>query len=465
VLEEGTPWATKAELYIGIIKEAVQKDMKASDCPIVFWDYCVKRRARINNLTAKDNFKLHGSNAYTLLTGAEGDISNMCQYGWYDWCYYREQKAKFPFNREVLGRVLGPANGEGNEMAQWIIKPNGNVVPCRTVRPLQVDEVHSPTEIKEREIFDELIERRWGTSINWPKVKDENENENDPNKPHPEDWDYYEDDDKAPRTVPNIEDIVDSKGKLLDQQPAYDRLINSEVQLQLGEELYTAKVIQRVIGPDGTTVGEYDDNSVMNSIVYEVDFPDSQVKEYSANVIAENMLTQVDSDGFSTSLMDAIVDYRRDDATAVQKADAFVVTHRGQKKQRKTTCEWQLLIQWKDGGEQWIHLKGMKESHLVEVAEFATARGIADEPAFCWWILYTLRKRDMILSAVKSRIRWTTHKYGIELHSSAKHTDALNTKNGNTFWRDATKKEMHNVGVAFEVLGQGEHPPPQPGAK
>ena len=28
VLEEGTPWSNKAELYIGIIKEVVRKDMK-----------------------------------------------------------------------------------------------------------------------------------------------------------------------------------------------------------------------------------------------------------------------------------------------------------------------------------------------------------------------------------------------------------------------------------------------------
>jgi hypothetical protein len=60
VLEEGTPWANKAELYIGSIKEAVRKDMKRSNCPLAFWDYCVERRARINNMTAKDNFKLHG---------------------------------------------------------------------------------------------------------------------------------------------------------------------------------------------------------------------------------------------------------------------------------------------------------------------------------------------------------------------------------------------------------------------
>ena len=63
------------------------------------------------------------------MTGEEGDISNLCQYGWYDWCYYHEHTARFPFNQEVLGGVLGPSCGEGNEMAQWVLKVNGNVMP------------------------------------------------------------------------------------------------------------------------------------------------------------------------------------------------------------------------------------------------------------------------------------------------------------------------------------------------
>jgi hypothetical protein len=36
VLEKGTQWANRAELYIGLIKEAVRKDMKQSGAPIVF---------------------------------------------------------------------------------------------------------------------------------------------------------------------------------------------------------------------------------------------------------------------------------------------------------------------------------------------------------------------------------------------------------------------------------------------
>ena len=86
ILEVNTPWANKAELYVGIIKEAVRKDMKESNCPLAFWDYCMERRARINNLTAKDIFSLHGGNAHTSLTGEEGDISALCQFGWYEWC-------------------------------------------------------------------------------------------------------------------------------------------------------------------------------------------------------------------------------------------------------------------------------------------------------------------------------------------------------------------------------------------
>ena len=97
--------------------------MKDSDCPLVFWDYCAERRARINNLTARKMFQLDGRNAHFSITGEYGDISNHCQFSWYAWCYYREHNAGFPLQREILGRVLGPAKGKGkgNEMAQRIL--------------------------------------------------------------------------------------------------------------------------------------------------------------------------------------------------------------------------------------------------------------------------------------------------------------------------------------------------------
>jgi hypothetical protein len=452
VLEEGTPWANKAELYIGLIKAAVSKDMKESNCPLAFWDYCIERRARINNLTARNLFQLHGTNPHTALTGSEGDISSLTQFRWYDFCYYRENREKFPFNKEVLGRVLGPARGEGNEMAQWILKANGNVVPRRSPRPLTVAELNSETEQKKRSIFDTLIEKRWGTAISPPQQSKHDDDED-------REFEEYADEDESARVIPETEDSVDSRGRLIDQQPAYDQLINAEVQLQHEEEMVLGKVKQRALGPDGTTVGTYDENPYLNSIVYEVEFPDGQVKEYAANLIAENMLSQVDHEGYSTTLMAGIVDYQKDEATAVPKSEKWVVTKRGNRRLRRSTAGWKLLVQWKDGSETWVPLKDMKESHPVETAEFAKARGIDDEVAFAYWVPYTLRKRDVIIAAVKARARKVSHKYGIELPTSVEHAYELDKKNGNTFWRDAIKKEMHNVGIAFEILEDGENIP------
>ena len=55
----------------------------------------------------------------------------------------------------------------------------------------------------------------------------------------------------------------------------------------------------------------------------------------------------------------------------------------------------------------------MKESHPVETAEFSIARGIHKEAAFDWWVPYTIRKRDVILSLVKKR--------GQESHTQVRH--------------------------------------------
>ena len=92
VSEEGTPFANKAELCIGLLKGAVRKYMKESCSPLPLGDYCLERKARNDNLTAKDLFQLHGQNAHFTVTGDEGDISNLCQFGWHEF----EMSPSFP---------------------------------------------------------------------------------------------------------------------------------------------------------------------------------------------------------------------------------------------------------------------------------------------------------------------------------------------------------------------------------
>jgi hypothetical protein len=96
------------------------------------------------------------------------------------------------------------------------------------------------------------------------------------------------------------------------------------------------------------------------------------------------MMPQADSDSYSLKMTEAITDYRKDEAVAFPKIDT---TPSGQKtRPRKTTVGWLPLEKWADGSESWIPLKDIKKSHLIETAEFAKARSIADEPAFAWWV-------------------------------------------------------------------------------
>ena len=96
VLEENTQHVDRAELYIGLLKEAVRKDMRETHSPLRLWCHCAERRAQIFNLTAKNIFQLEGQNPHLATFGEMGDISNLCQFGWYEWCYFRQHTAGFP---------------------------------------------------------------------------------------------------------------------------------------------------------------------------------------------------------------------------------------------------------------------------------------------------------------------------------------------------------------------------------
>ena len=78
--------------------------------------------------------------------------------------------------------------------------------------------------------------------------------------------------------MPDIEDTVDSDGKLLNQQPAYYKILQSEVSLRFEYYMTVGRVIRRAIGPERYNSGSYDDNPFFNSMIYEVEFLDEQVK-------------------------------------------------------------------------------------------------------------------------------------------------------------------------------------------
>ena len=74
------------------------------------------------------------------------------------------------------------------------------------------------------------------------------------------------------------------------------------------------------------------------------------------------------------------------------------------------------------------------------------------EPAFTWWVLFVLKKRNRILAKVKSKYWLRTHKFGIRIPKSVEEAKKIDEQNGDTLWWDAICKEMKNVCPAFEVF-------------
>ena len=77
-----------------------------------------------------------------------------------------------------------------------------------------------------------------------------------------------------------------------------------------------------------------------------------------------------------------------------------------------------------------MDIKDVKEASLNELAEYAVANLIYDEPEFAWWVPYTLKKKNRIISKVKTKYWRTTHKYGLRLPKNVTEAMQIDHENG-----------------------------------
>jgi len=228
------------------------------------------------------------------------------------------------------------------------------------------------------------------------------------------------------------------------------------VLLPRGDSYEKGTVTHRKRNSDGNPVGHAHTNPILNTRVFEVEFSDGHVAEYATNVIAENMFAMVEDEGYETSIFKEIIDHQCNTSKAVSQQEAWVISHNGNRVQRYTTIGWTLCVRWADDSTSWVPLKDLKISNPIEVAEYAVAHNISQEPAFSWWVPDILKKRDRIIAAANTRYTKRTHKFGIELPKTVDKALAIDAKTGTTLWYDAIQKEMQNNAVAFEFLPDGD---------
>ncbi|GFH48974.1 pol protein [Chaetoceros tenuissimus] len=164
----------------------------------------------------------------------------------------------------------------------------------------------------------------------------------------------------------------------------------------------------------GNPVGEANENPILDTRVYELEFPDGRIEEYAVNMIAENLFEQADEDGWDSGIIEEFLDIRKDDSIAVPKEQGTYCNSAGIERNVVTTKGWEVQVKWRDKSTSWISLKDAKEGDPLGLAEFAVALKVQDEPAFKWWIKHALRQRARLISRLKSNvIRKGKTKFGI----------------------------------------------------
>jgi hypothetical protein len=275
-------------------------------------------------------------------------------------------------------------------MCYWVLLKSGVPIARSTVQEIP-KELYTTEDFKEElKTLDTALIAKFGDPVNPKEETDDhgydiNAQILDTETPQYEPW-------KPEAQMPEADEW---------EPDAYDQYISAQVILptQDGQALGTVTVSKKDL--HGNPIGISNKNPILDTRVYEVTFPDGHSTEFSANTIAKCLYSQVDPEGHNYALFDKVVDWRRDD-DAVADHEFLQISHNGNIHQCRTTKGYKLCVKWKDGSTSWESLEDLKESYPVQVADFSVSQKIDDLPGFRWWVPQVRKRRDSIISAVKT---------------------------------------------------------------
>jgi hypothetical protein len=247
-------------------------------------------------------------------------------------------------------------------MCYWVLSDTAKPIVRSTVQPISKDKLTLAETQSQLQALDQIISDKLGSpsstdSIYSYDLEPEGEQQQADDDFHTPEYSPVEPESHMPEA-----DDWDTE--------AFDQYIAAEVRLPKDGQEVLGQVVARKRDPDGNPVGRSNANPILDSRVYEVMFPDGTTAEYSANVIAECMYSQVDNEGNQYLLLDSIIDWKKTDE-AVDESNIWQVSFNGNLHPRRTTKGWKLCVKWKDGSTSWENLKDLKESFPVQVAKFA----------------------------------------------------------------------------------------------
>ena len=134
--------------------------------------------------------------------------------------------------------------------------------------------------------------------------------------------------------------------------------------------LHFARIKKRAVDEDGKSIVKPSNHPILDSRQYEVEYSDGNTAIVAANIIAKNLMAQVDDHGNSHFLIDEIED-ERTTKEAISSAQGTYKTKSGFYRNEWRTKGWEFYAKWKDGCGDWVAMKDLKDSYLVPLAYYA----------------------------------------------------------------------------------------------
>jgi hypothetical protein len=164
VTEPYLPWQQAEEGCIRKLKQGVSYKMFKTGAPKCLWDHCIELEGLICFHTANDIYATGKEVPETIMKGGTADISQICEFAWYDWVMFCNtiSTIAFPDKKMTLARYLGPAIDIVLALTAKILKQNSQYVCCLTPCHLTPEETLCGVQIAARLHFDSMIPEHIG---------------------------------------------------------------------------------------------------------------------------------------------------------------------------------------------------------------------------------------------------------------------------------------------------------------
>ena len=235
------------------------------------------------------------------ISGNTPDISEYLDFLFYELVTYKSDPG---VHSAEIGRWLGVSHRVGPEMAYWILPASGRPISCTTVQRITNLEKEEDARKQKITLYQDKLDVKLETSSSEINI------------PHNliQEGKLLSLDDEDKQFINDFNRVVSSDDikHIEDLRIGEDNVIGMEVGIRRGDDakLERGVVKKRVLGEDDKPLGVYHNNVLIDTSMYDVEFEDRGSQVLAANIIAENLLAQVDDKGQRHLMLDEIIDHR-----------------------------------------------------------------------------------------------------------------------------------------------------------